>query len=106
MTRFALILVLALVLTGCMKADSNTTAPPTDPITRFVAGYTNIQASTVYFPLRRTVPEFNAENPPAESFQQKVSVKPSVTGLVPLCAGSNRVTCFYEQNAYCLPTNR
>jgi len=48
MTQFASTLAFALVLSGCTKANSNGTAAPVDPITRFVAGYTNIQVSTVY----------------------------------------------------------
>jgi hypothetical protein len=48
MTRFASTLAFAVVLSGCTKANSNGTAAPVDPITRFVAGYTNIQVSTVY----------------------------------------------------------
>jgi len=48
MMRFTSILAFALVLTGCEKASNNIAAPPTDPITRFVAGYSNIQGSIVY----------------------------------------------------------
>ena len=47
-TRVTTILVLALVLTGCGKAYNNPTAAPTDPITRFVAGYSNIQGSIIW----------------------------------------------------------
>jgi hypothetical protein len=48
MARCTSILVVALVLTGCGKASKNTVAAPIDPITRFVAGYSNIYGSIVY----------------------------------------------------------
>jgi len=47
MIRFASILVLAMVLTGCGKAKSTAVAQ-FDPISRFVAGYSNIQGSIIW----------------------------------------------------------
>lgn len=47
MMRFTSILVLAVLLTGCGKAK-NTASASSDAITRFVAGYSNIQGSIVW----------------------------------------------------------
>ena len=48
MTRSVSILILALGLTSCGKPDSKTATASSDPIARFVAGYSNIQGSIVY----------------------------------------------------------
>jgi len=47
-TRITTILILALALTGCGKAHNKATAVPTDPISRFVGGYSNIQGSIIW----------------------------------------------------------
>jgi|SRR5882672_6033442 len=48
MIRFFFISSLALLLSGCTKADIGA-PPPIDPINRFVASYTNLQGSFVWY---------------------------------------------------------
>src|SRR5262245_47068812 len=56
----AIVVVLALVLTGCGKAKNNASGVPSDPITRFVAGYSNVQGSIIWSRVGAP-PEISAE---------------------------------------------
>jgi len=48
MTRLTSILIIALGLTGCGKTTNIAPSDLADPITRFVAGYSNIQGSIIW----------------------------------------------------------
>lgn len=79
LARFCPILVFALVFTGCGKRTATTRGPATDPITRFVAGYSNIQGSIVYSYIGATA-TMSAEQSLAKLLTNGVRM-PTITNL-------------------------
>jgi hypothetical protein len=78
-TRVIAILVLALVLTGCEGATNKPTTVSTDPITRFVAGYSNVQGSIIWSSVGATA-RVNAEEA-FERLRTNGVIMPPITNM-------------------------